>query len=55
MPISNSLVGFKFYMFDICVLLLTHIQGVLTRLQKEKKKNRDKENSIPNGLILFFC
>ena len=45
MPISNSLVLFKFYVFDICLLLPTCIQGFLPRLQKERE-NRDTENLL---------
>lgn len=45
MPISNSLVSFKFYVFDICLLLSTCTQGFLPRLQEEKK-NTDIENML---------
>lgn len=45
MPISNCLVLFKFYVFDICLLLPTCIQGFLPRLQKERE-NRDTENLL---------
>lgn len=48
MPISNPLVLFKFYMFDICLLLPTCNQGFLPRLQKETYKD------IENILLMTY-
>lgn len=55
MPISDSLVLFKFYMFDIYLFVITYTySGVFDEVAK-RKKNRDKENYVANGLISFYC